>query len=393
MLSFLTGGKKDKSEKMKEKTGDNTTAESLFAQADKLIKQNNQTKQTNDQTIMKNEEKKPLNLNLNFKDPPNRISNPITRNPFANTPTPQNTTNVSKNQVINAPGGSTGSKIPRMISTLQPQALKSTTNIRNPPGNESTSRSNTSINKLINETNNTRNSIYQRPNVSGQNQNTTRSNSMKYSTPKIGTVTLHVSGFQFQNKNSIRTKGATAIKSLIRFAVGKHKPKFNRAFAPRGHPRMSAEQIAFILLSLLRAFNPSGFKGLVEMLSGDGMRKPTSISFKESPVRVNIDVKSRHNSTRNSDHNSTHKRKQDISNYKDKISNKDHISNKDNISIYKDNISKYKDNRKNNRKNNNSRNNHKINKITHENYRNDSMYTFPGSPRGFVNSQSASTLY
>jgi hypothetical protein len=51
---------------------------------------------------------------------------------------------------------------------------------------------------------------------------------------------------------------------------------------------MSDEQMAFMLLSLLRVLNPSGFSELRNSISGNSLSKPKGITFKDSPVRVNI---------------------------------------------------------------------------------------------------------
>ena len=94
--------------------------------------------------------------------------------------------------------------------------------------------------------------------------------------------------FTVGNKAHMKTGGKT-IKHLIKFASGKHPPKFNKAFAPHGYPKMSDEQMAFMLLSLLRVLNPSGFSELRNSISGNSLSKPKGITFKDSPVRVNID--------------------------------------------------------------------------------------------------------
>ena len=311
MLNFLTGGKKEEQPPATANAPANTPTPPLKKP---LTPPNQTTPNTNDimkkanSVISEIQKNKPLNLNKNqppiptipltqFENKPNNNNNPFKRNPFKNNNVMNNKSNKSNksnklNKLnksalnLNAPNNSTtpsnnsnnNSKLPQSISTFQPN------------------------NSKMNVTKENRN--MSPPGIGGGFLNNLQKNNLKTSprmslnnspvkTPNIGTLTLHMHKFTVGNKAHMKGSGKT-IKHLIKFASGKHPPKFNKAFAPHGYPKMSDEQMAFMLLSLLRVLNPSGFSELKNSISGNSMSKPKGITFKDSPVRVNIDFTHSH---------------------------------------------------------------------------------------------------
>ena len=371
MLSFFTGGKsenettKTNSETLPTATNTATiipttntaTTANATSNNDVLKKANvliNKIQKNQNNALDLNQNKVPKNLDFRQFEKSNNpmirnIFKPGTNNTTSNTNSPNNKiqTNVKPNRSANNNGdNSNKSKLPRSISTFQPSnASRSNSNSIRP----NTMRPNT-----------------MRPNVSNMRQNLLPMNesktsmprgSLTRSTPNIGTITLHMKRFRFENKEQMKG-GSRTIKHLIRFASGKHPPKFNKTFAPQGHPKMSDEQMAFMLLSLLRVMNPSGFSELTGAITGKSMSKPKGISFKNSPVHVNIDLKSSHN-TRNTNSRNTNSR-----------------NNSRNTRNNSRNNTRNNNTRNNNTRNNNSRNNSRSNNLNNR----SSIYSPRKSP-------------
>ena len=331
MFNFLTGGKKEE-----QPSNQPAAANANPPLNNKPLAYNQATAPTTPNTndIMKKadaviseiQKNKPLNLNKNknipsnlnltqFENKPN--NNPFKRNPFKNNNImnnkpnkpnkPNNNLNASNStntsNSTNNSNNNNKSKMPRSISTFQPPSSKININ-KNMP----LSPSPLGIGPLLN--NSSKNNIKNVPKSPRMSFNNS-----PVKTPNIGTITLHMNKFTVGNKAHMKTGGKT-IKHLIKFASGKHPPKFNKAFAPHGHPKMSDEQMAFMLLSLLRVLNPSGFSELRNSISGNSLSKPKGITFKDSPVRVNIafthshagakKTNSRNNSRNNNRNNSIH---------------------------------------------------------------------------------------
>tara|TARA_Y100000992_G_C21056073_1_gene391894 strand:- start:128 stop:523 length:396 start_codon:yes stop_codon:yes gene_type:complete len=92
-------------------------------------------------------------------------------------------------------------------------------------------------------------------------------------------------------KNRDSFKGRDSISNLVRFSIGKHPPKLNRSFLPRGMEPLKHHQLAYMLIALLKHFEPFQYKKLVESMQN---LKPASIPFSKSPVRVNVTTKEAH---------------------------------------------------------------------------------------------------
>lgn len=300
MFNFLTGGKReDEANKTQPTTETPTSLPTSLNQIKPFTPpntaSNNDIMKRANAVISEIQKNKPLNLNKNKAVPSNlnltqfenksNNNGPFKRNPFKtnnimtnnNKTQPNNALSLkAPNSTTNAPPNNSNnkSKLPRSISTFQPP------------------------NSKMNVTNNNRNKNMPPLGLGAGFMNNSPQNSPKNSpkislnnspkrTPNIGTLTLHMNKFTVGNKAHMKTGGKT-IKHLIKFASGKHSPKFNKAFAPHGHPKMSDEQMAFMLLSLLRVLNPSAFSELRNSISGNSLSKPKGITFKDSPVRVNI---------------------------------------------------------------------------------------------------------
>ena len=326
MFNFLVGRQKQeettKNETPLNTTITNTNKNDVLKQANTLIEtlKNKETpikpNTTNIQNTNKNlQTTKPLNnipKRLNFRQFENNL---ITRNPFDSKKNNQipNLIDKKNNQIPNPnlnPSPNPNAKIPKLISTFQ-TSPKNTNFTSNKPSISNSPM----LSKLGNLSNlpNSYNSLKspKSPNsLKSPNSSDLKTFTTKNNKAKIGTVTLHLNKFRFENKKQLKGSTSKVIKHLITFTSGTYPPKFNKSFAPMGHPKMNNEQISFVLLSLLKALNPSGFTQLINTLIGNTMSKPKGITFKDSPVRVIIDLNKSHKRNQNRNQNRNQSKQQ-----------------------------------------------------------------------------------
>lgn len=108
---------------------------------------------------------------------------------------------------------------------------------------------------------------------------------------KVGKVTLHLKNFTLGDRDTMRDP-KKAMNLLVAASLGQSKPEFSSSFQQlndRGALKLTPEQTARVLLSLLRFQNPDAYRGLRNQFKNQNFTKIT-----DGPVRVNIDFNSKH---------------------------------------------------------------------------------------------------